>query len=433
MTAGISRRAIDLAPFLLTCLLGIAGCGGDRGAGLASQVVESVLAGPDVDVLRIATTWARPAQQTLEREFQSRSTGPKPVKIVWIDVTPGTRLGRVCNRVLPVDVVLGGPVTEYLRLDREGRLEPVDGSGSRGWVSGVWRQATPGPAGATGHDVLALDDPRVDPPTLAWFSAELRQGKWSDGYARLVELAARASCPTGWQSGSAAAALQRGEAQQGLAVTAAVPPDPLGSAAPAVPFREGAAVLRGSRHGRQARLFLSFLVEHHGAGLQEEASDIDPGRNDLLADLLGSVLVDARDELLIASKAMPRADDAAVARIRGWLTEPPPWPPASIGKLQAQGGESALGLLQELTRQIVPDPQVRLWLVQSWLQPARPIDEALLEQLASAEDGRLVREPRFRAWLRAEWTAWARQRYRRIARLASGRSPAGKPEPARSP
>ncbi len=44
----------------------------------------------------------------------------------------------------------------------------------------------------------------------------------------------------------------------------------------------------------------------------------------------------------------------------------------------------------------------------------------MLRELAQAEGGRLVREPRFRAWLRGEWTAWTQQLYRRVARLAGG-------------
>jgi hypothetical protein len=47
------------------------------------------------------------------------------------------------------------------------------------------------------------------------------------------------------------------------------------------------------------------------------------------------------------------------------------------------------------------------------------VDETLLAEMAHAADGRLIHEPRFRSWLRAEWTASARQRYRRVAKLAN--------------
>ena len=79
-----------------------------------------------------------------------------------------------------------------------------------------------------------------------------------------------------------------------------------------------------------------------------------------------------------------------------------------------------MALLETLCRQLAPDADVRAWLLRSWIAPGRLVDGGLLAELAGADDGRLVREPRFRAWLRSEWTAWARQRYRRVARVAGG-------------
>jgi hypothetical protein len=76
-------------------------------------------------------------------------------------------------------------------------------------------------------------------------------------------------------------------------------------------------------------------------------------------------------------------------------------------------------MIDDLAAQLVPDPELRFALVQSWLRPRRLIDDSLLAGLARTSAGRLVQEPRFRAWLRAEWAAWARQRYRRVARMAS--------------
>jgi hypothetical protein len=99
------------------------------------------------------------------------------------------------------------------------------------------------------------------------------------------------------------------------------------------------------------------------------------------------------------------------------MTEPPPWPPASVQKMLQREDEGA-ALLETLSREVAPAADLRAWLVRSWLAPPRQVDGRLLLELARAEEGRLAREPRFRAWLRAEWTAWARQRYRRVARLA---------------
>ena len=143
-------------------------------------------------------------------------------------------------------------------------------------------------------------------------------------------------------------------------------------------------------------------------------SEFAPG-DDLLADLLGATLIDARDELKAAHEALERAGRPEKAE--RWMTEPPPWPPASVAKIL--GRESnAMPLVETLAAQLAPEADARAWLLRSWIAPTRPVDAALLDEIARAADGRLLREPRFRAWLRGEWTAWARQRYRRVARTA---------------
>ena len=98
-------------------------------------------------------------------------------------------------------------------------------------------------------------------------------------------------------------------------------------------------------------------------------------------------------------------------RLARWMAEPPPWPPASVAALLDRG-EDGMALLDTLAAEIAPEADVRSWLLRSWLRTPAPIDGTFLAKLAGAVDGRLAREPRFRAWLRAEWTAWARQRYR---------------------
>jgi hypothetical protein len=103
------------------------------------------------------------------------------------------------------------------------------------------------------------------------------------------------------------------------------------------------------------------------------------------------------------------------------MTEPPAWPPASITKILHREGEQAMSMVETLIGQIATDPEVRAWLLRSWLSPPRPIDAKRLDELALAADGRLMNEPRFRDWLRAEWTASARQRYRRVSRAVENR------------
>ncbi len=82
-----------------------------------------------------------------------------------------------------------------------------------------------------------------------------------------------------------------------------------------------------------------------------------------------------------------------------------------------------MSLIETLAGELSPRPAVRGWLIRSWLSPRRAVDEALLAEMARAADGGLVHEPRFRSWLRAEWTASARQRYRRVARQAASFPP----------
>ena len=147
----------------------------------------------------------------------------------------------------------------------------------------------------------------------------------------------------------------------------------------------------------------------------------DPDVESLVADLLGATLVDAQDELWTAWNALERAGSPEPART--WLTGPPPWPPASIEKYLKRDGENAMALIETLAAEVSPQPAERGWLIRSWLSPPRIVDQQLLTEMARAADGALCREPRFRAWLRAEWTASARQRYRRVARLVASTMP----------
>jgi hypothetical protein len=79
------------------------------------------------------------------------------------------------------------------------------------------------------------------------------------------------------------------------------------------------------------------------------------------------------------------------------------------------------GLVEDLAEQVAPGLEARYWLLQSWEATPRPLDGETLDAIAAAAGGRLLREPRFRTWLRTDWSAWARQRYRRVARQAQAR------------
>jgi hypothetical protein len=224
------------------------------------------------------------------------------------------------------------------------------------------RSRTASLAGDPMHTNPALADPRNDPVTLAWAILQLEPGRWRTGYAKLVEAAARA---------------------------------------PRIAWQGGGRPRAGDRAADEGVL----------------GSEREEGVEALVADLLGATLVDAQDELWTAWRALERAGYPEPAR--KLLTEPPPWPPASVEKYLRREGESSMSLVETLAAELAPTPSVRGWLVRSWLSPPRMVDESLLTELAQAADGRLRAEPRLRAWLRAEWTASARQRYRRVTRLVA--------------
>jgi ABC-type glycerol-3-phosphate transport system substrate-binding protein len=398
--------------------------------GLAGLVAAlSGCDGPASDRLVIATSWKAADRHRIESEFArwlEQHPGPAvagPIRLDWLILSPGDDLERLSGRRGPPDVLLGGPAPALERLARAKRLVPLPLDGSPAWAvarRGVIRLVS-GPSGtaetaaAVDPRGLAFDDPRHDPISLAWAEAQLAGGPFGEGYARLVR-AAGARRRIGRQPGSAVAAVERGEAVMAPAVVLADPSDP--EPGP-IAWSEGVAILNDGRHQKQAAAFLEFLAKSGQAALppprpDEDARDV----HDLLADLLGATLVDAQDEAWDAWSALERNGDPP-AQIRS-MTEPPPWPPASIAKILDRQDEPAMTMVETLAGQLATDPSVRSWLVRSWLSPPRLIDQHILEEFTRAADGRLIREPRFREWLRAEWTAWARQRYRRVLRVVDG-------------
>jgi hypothetical protein len=401
---------------------------------------------PDQDALTIATTWSSADRSEVETAFGhwlSTGTSATPVKesarIAWLPLKPEDdpptvilQPGRHKRGEKSVDVVLGGPASSYARLAEADALVPIDRPGAPRWC--VARRQ---PIGlATGpkidtstasmvrvpwpSDRVTFDDPRHDPITLQWAKGQLAANGWAEGYAQLVR---NADHPRriGRRARSALAAVERGEAN----MTPAIAPELTGlrTALAFVPstdspeWIEGVAIVRGGSHVALAQLFLQFLAERQQAGPPPDQRSTESDA--LLADLLGATLVDAQDELWDAWVMLEQTGHPAQAEM--WMTQAPPWPPASVEKLLEQDRSGAL--LQTLADEIAPDADIRAWLVRSWLAPRRLIDGPVLEELCEAVGGRLVREPRFRAWLRAEWTAWARQRYRRVARKAGGWTP----------
>ncbi|WP_210420471.1 hypothetical protein [Aquisphaera giovannonii] len=370
--------------------------------------------------LRVATPWEARDRAELERHLKAEGTGLESLRIAWVELPPGTPFDRARAREPAIDVFLGGPIAEYARLAAAGSLAPPGGEGQPHFRIVRRSAIRPWPE-EPGRDPSArplLDDPRADPVTLAWARGTLERGPWVEGYAALIASYGSAARPAGWLAGSARATVEHAGSRS--LWTPALVGQETGAGEPIL-YEEAGGIAAGSTHPA-AGAFLDFLAARQTPGDRTRTTSPDPVRDELLADLLGSTLVDAQDELTAAWRAVEAgrpSDDQARAR----LVEPPPWPPAFVNKLQERGGDRALAMVQDLASRVSPEPEARLWLVQSWLRPSRPIDGSLLAELSAAADGRLARQTAFRDWLRGEWTAWARQRYRRVARLVAGQAP----------
>jgi hypothetical protein len=348
----------------------------------------------------VATNWPVDERVRLQFEFQQwlmsarPDPGHAPIKLEWLELAPGEDMAPLALRRSPPDVLLGAPVALLEQFSQQERLIPVKDTDSVRWC--ITRRAGIQPA--------EPGDPRRDTLALAWALRQLEPGRWREGYARLVAIAGHGS-RIGWHAG-----VKRGNRAEGSLVTPVDSPRP-----------EGAGILSSARDPAPAREFLRFLIETRQADLASSSGvtdhAADPDTEPLVADLLGATLVDAQDELWTAWDALERAGSPGPARTR--LTEPPAWPPASVDNYLKREGENAMSLIETLAGELSPRPAVRGWLIRSWLSPPRLVDETLLAEMAHAAEGRLIHEPRFRSWLRAEWTASARQRYRRVAKLAN--------------
>ncbi len=249
--------------------------------------MRSALAVNLADRHELAAWRAGPPPVRIQKWVTSPSavTGTEPIVLEWLLLTPGDDMERVFRRRRPPDVLLGGPLPSLDRLARAERLLPLSASGLARYC--VSRRTDNGPAD--------LGDPRTDVRSLAWAKRQLESGRWSEGYARLVDIAGhspRIGRHTGLEQG-----VRR---EHGIVVS---PSDPL--------LAEGVGVLATSRDPALAKEFVRFLLETDQAELARPSGATD-GASDsdfelLLADLLGATLVDAQDELWAAWKVLERA------------------------------------------------------------------------------------------------------------------------------
>jgi hypothetical protein len=346
------------------------------------------------DRLVVATSWPVGARERLEMEFRNwvaashdRFTGG-PVRIQWLAVAPGDDPLKLARRARAPQVFLGSEETIAIFANQD-QLAPIEHAGGARLCNVTGKEKANAPSHLALAALAVWNDPRGDRASLNRAMGRLAALGWREGYAELVQTAAVRE-RFGRSSASEAAS----------------------SSADFV------AIARTASGPGPAQEFLRFLCETQGAraGPGPGVSDLGSSASfsTLVADLLGATLVDAQDELWTAWRALGGLSDRE--RALAWLVEPPPWPPASVSKYLGRDGERAMALIETLSVEVAPDAPARAWLKRSWLSPARLVDRAFLAELSQAAEGQLCREPRFRAWLREEWTAWARQRYRRVAR-----------------
>ncbi|QDV36545.1 hypothetical protein [Tautonia plasticadhaerens] len=345
---------------------------------LISAIASGILAGPgcsDDRALVVATTWDRPTCRAVRSRLLAEGEAfSSPVR--WLRLDPWDDPGRVIGPGSGVDVLLGWHGPTLRSLDRRGLLaDPGDGWV---WAPRVEGDGDAGPGEDRPGIPFASADPRID-PGAGWSASEvLGRGDWARGYALL---------------------LGRGAAR----------PDPQ----PGIEAGGWAALPAGSDHPDAPRFLAAVAALAGGPGPGPSPVEaIEPGLVVLQAELIGATVIDAAPELRDAWDAVGRSPDPGA--LRAELVEPPPWPPASIQALRSD--PTRRSLLGTLAGALVDDEEARGWLLDSWGRPARPIDRATLIELARVADGRMLDEAQFLPWLRAEWTAWARQRYARVVR-----------------
>jgi hypothetical protein len=271
---------------------------------------------------------------------------------------------------------------------------------------------------------IALDDPTLARGPILAVLDLLGSGGWSSRYHTVLKLYVNSPPPRpGLQV--AAARVREGRAVAALGVR----PSWLGDAADGLRFRRLAPAVGGVEWFGASGEGGRELIGRLGLGADEEAgrgaSSVMPRRLSdpvvaRLATLIRVACVESHAELRSALEAIERAESTrprAAARASRWLGEPQPWPPASVGVLRGKRGGDRL--VSDLAGHLTTNDPDRRALEASWAREPSPLDGVALASIPRPAS------PFFDAWLRAEWGAWCRQRYRRAARLAeaAGRGP----------
>lgn len=380
------------------------------------------------------TSWTEAECAALDQSL-ANSFSSQRFAVRWERVSPAGRLARSLGSNHGFDLILGGPIDSITKpsLSQRPAFE-FSGSIERSPVGLAFGRGTLGtpawiddskPIDLTDSrfaDRLVLCDPRVDAATAAWTVAMSKAAPWHTAFATLVKIAANARriiphaglAFAGGASGRCALAFRdcvSGDENLEFAEL------------PNIDRREGIALVQGGSNIDLAREWLAAATKLGRVSdvvLAGEFRESATARR-LLLDLLGAAIVDAHSELRAARLALEEKQwPEPLARA---LIQPPTWPPVSVrvlGERLALRGESPVAYLGTLAAQLASDHESEAWLLESWQRDVRPIDSAALREIARVSGGRLALNPRFRTWLRGEWAATARQRFRRVARRALG-------------
>jgi len=308
----------------------------------------------DSTALVVATPWPPEALEPIEDAFD------RPIR--WVRLDPWDDPARLWRSGRPVDLVLGWPADRFVRLADLGALDGTTPPRQCRRFAPTLDRAT-GPTDTPGL-VVPLGDPRLDPVA-------------ADSVRELLD-----------QRGFDALADELVSLQVGM--TSVNDLDE-----PALCY---GAVPRNARRPEAARALLDLCTSENDRA--DPSSNVwnrsEAGALSLATLAVGAVATDAGPEF------------RAAVLDQGVEPRPiPPWPPASIPRLATE--EDGPELLATLAAQLVDGEAARSHLEELWDRPPAAIDRATLRELDRAG---LTRSPRFRAWLAAEWTAWALAAYR---------------------
>jgi hypothetical protein len=347
--------------FLPAVLLILSGCSDDR-----SPVV-------------IATPWDRATCRQFTALLAESPGDPMP-SIRWVRLDSWDDPARLLDAGRTVHLLLGWPTATLADLDQRNLFDEAEDAPFR-CLGLEGSEALPVLDADRRFSAILPGDPRIDPVARDQVARQLARAEGRDAELSLLELGAS------FIPGSADSPPDDPEAR-GFSV---------------------ASIAASSHPGAQA------LLDRLRRGLLTEPLPIQtplPVRT-LVAELIGATIIDAGPELNRALQAIEQSPNPPLGR--AVLAEPPPWPPDSIQRLTTND-PSSQSMLKTLAEALADDPESRAWLLESWRTPPRPVDRALLDALATANDGRLLQSSRVLPWLRAEWTAWARPRFNQLAR-----------------